>query len=159
MNTTSGQQKRMAAFGISAADLDFLRGQRDFARDRLPGLLEELHSAFADWPEIRDALMLPHVHRVRLAHWARVISGDLGNGFEESASTLADALYQNGVPSYAVALCHASVVQGVLKAQGLLGEERGGVLAGRGKRMAAAHASKQFWKPTAEPSKPAGRRR
>jgi len=141
MNTNSGQQKRMAAFGISAADLDLLRGQAPFASQRLPALLEELHSAFADWPEIRDALMLPNVHRIRLAHWARVISGDLGDGYEDSATALAEALYQNAVPSYAVALCHASVVRGVLKAQGLYDEGRGGFLPGRGKRISAANAA------------------
>jgi len=141
MNTTSGQQKRMAAFGISAADLDLLHGQTRFAKERLPSLLEELHSAFADWPEIHEALMLPGVHTCRLSHWARVITGDLGAGFEESASALAEALYQNGVPGYAVALCHASVIQGVLKALGLFGRERGGVLLGRGKRISAANVT------------------
>ena len=41
--------------------------------------------------------------------------GALGDGFEESAQALAEAFYQNDVPGYAVALCHASVVQGILQ--------------------------------------------
>ncbi|MFC7735247.1 hypothetical protein ACFQX4_05200 [Roseomonas sp. GCM10028921] len=41
------QRKRFSAFGITEEDLALLRGQARFARERLPALLTDLHSAFA----------------------------------------------------------------------------------------------------------------
>jgi len=109
-----GQSRRLAAFGIGEADLTALRGLAGYARDRLPALLGSLHDGFAAWPEIQAALARPEVHRARVAHWCRVVSGDMGEGFLESARTLASAFYANGVPGYAVAICHYGVVQGIL---------------------------------------------
>src|ERR1700744_4014613 len=104
----AAQEKRLAAFQISRADLAVARAQADFAERRLPKLLEELHVVFAAWPEIQRALMDPKVHAVRVRHWKRVASGQLGDGFQESAEALASAFYENHVPGYAVAICHAS---------------------------------------------------
>jgi hypothetical protein len=115
MRLNAEQEKRLTAFGISPSELALLNSLAGFAKQRLPGLLEELHGTFAAWPEIHKALMTASVHRCRLAHWGRVVSGALGDGFEESAQALAEAFYQNDVPGYAVALCHASVVQGILQ--------------------------------------------
>ncbi|MBB5692870.1 globin-coupled sensor protein [Muricoccus pecuniae] len=115
------QRKRFAAFGITEEDLALLRGQARFARERLPALLTELHGAFAGWPEIQAALMNPAVHEARTAHWVRVVSGELGEGFMESAEHLASAFYAQGVPSYAVAICHSTVGAAVCAALGIGG--------------------------------------
>ncbi|HEY8612826.1 MAG TPA: chemotaxis protein, partial [Roseomonas sp.] len=91
--TDAGQRRRFEAFGITEDDLALLRQQAGFARERLPGLLDGLHGAFAGWPEIQSALMDPAVHRARVEHWMRVVSGQLGEGFMESAERLASAFY------------------------------------------------------------------
>ena len=114
-----GQDNRLRAFSITEADIARLRAIRDFAQRRLPSLLEQWHSAFAAWPEIRDALMLPDVHAARVAHWTRVVSGELGPGFLESAHRLAKAFYDHGVPGYAVAICHHTVSSGIVRELGL----------------------------------------
>jgi len=139
MTFSTEQEKRLAAFKITPDDLALLRLQKQFAVQRLPKLLEELHTSFAGWPEIHSALTNPAVHKVRLAHWARVVSGELGEGFEESAQALAEAFYQHDVPGYAVAICHSSVVNGILKDLGLEDDgRRGGWFAGRAKSVQAA---------------------
>jgi methyl-accepting chemotaxis protein len=139
MSFPAGQQRRLAAFALGAGDLALLRANERFAAVRLPKLLEELHGVFAAWPEINQALASPAVHRVRLAHWARVVAGDLGDGFEASAQALAQAFYEHDVPGYAVAICHHSVLQGVLKDLGLHEMGRAhGVWSGFNRRKRAA---------------------
>jgi methyl-accepting chemotaxis protein len=81
---------------------------------RLPGLLEKLHTAFDKWPEIQAALVHPEVRPVRLRHWLRVASGKFDEGFLESARDLATAFYRHAVPGYAVAICHATVANGII---------------------------------------------
>ncbi|NKE43340.1 chemotaxis protein [Roseomonas frigidaquae] len=115
MTQSSDQDKRLAAFGLTPADTATLGTLRGFAEDRLPALLLSLHDTFSPWPEMRAALMKPEVHAVRLAHWQRVVTGAIGDGFVESAGRLAAAFYQNGVPGYAVAICHHSVMSGLLQ--------------------------------------------
>jgi len=125
----SEQEKRIAAFAITPADLALLRNNKSFVSQRLPRLLEELHPVFAAWPDLARALTNPSVHKVRVAHWSRVASGEIGDGFEESARALAEAFYEHEVPGYAVAICHSSVLQGIIKDLGL---EDGSSDAGKG---------------------------
>ncbi|MGU3540392.1 methyl-accepting chemotaxis protein [Methylobacterium sp. A54F] len=113
------QQKRLAAFNVTPADLALLQRHAGFARNRLPQLLMELHVQFAAWPEIQRTLMLPAVHEARVAHWIRAASGDVGADFEASAERLATAFSQNGVPAYAVAICHFTVARAIMKELGL----------------------------------------
>jgi len=147
MRATVGeeQKKRFVAFGIDDADLEMLRRHGETVRRRLPALLDELHSDFAGWPEIQSALMKPDVHAVRVAHWVRIASGELGDGFLESARSLASAFYDSGVPSYAVAICHSTVGTAVTRL--LTGEIKGGFLSsGRNDRAALAAAlNKVAW--------------
>ncbi|EFH09912.1 methyl-accepting chemotaxis protein [Pseudoroseomonas cervicalis] len=113
MDTPQARHALLAAFQLGDAELALLRAQAPLLRQRLPALLESLHDRFAPWPEIQSALARPEVHRVRLAHWTRLASGELGEGFAESARALADAFYRHGVPGYAVAICHATVARAV----------------------------------------------
>ncbi|MGI4796249.1 MAG: methyl-accepting chemotaxis protein [Janthinobacterium lividum] len=106
---------RFRAFSVATGDLEYLISFRDFAARDLPKLLVDLHSSFADWPEIQTVLMDPVVHQIRLAHWQRVASGQFGDGFMESARRLAIALYERNVPAYAVTLCHSIVLNGILQ--------------------------------------------
>ncbi|MGX9964376.1 methyl-accepting chemotaxis protein [Roseomonas sp. F4] len=115
MTKSSAQDKRIAAFGLTPVDLDALSGLTSFAAQRLPQLLTDLHGAFASWPEMQKALAKPEVHEVRVAHWQRVVGGQIGEGFTESAARLASAFYTNGVPGFAVAVCHHSVMAGILR--------------------------------------------
>ena len=115
----SDQRRRLAAFSISDEDITLLEAQRSYAEQRLPALLNELHANFSGWPEIQSALMDPAVHQVRVAHWVRVVSGKLGDGFMESAQRLAKVFYERGVPGYAVAICHSTVANGIVRDLGL----------------------------------------
>jgi methyl-accepting chemotaxis protein len=129
--TESAQQKRERAFDIDAEAVALLRQQAGFARAALPALLERLHEAFRPWPEIHAALQDPAVHGPRLAHWTRVISGELGEGYEASAERLAEALYARQVPAFAVTICHATVARGVCQALRAAAGNPAGMLAGR----------------------------
>ncbi|PWC30382.1 globin-coupled sensor protein [Teichococcus aestuarii] len=113
MDTPQARANLLAAFQLSEADLSALRAQAPLLQQRLPSLIESLQARFAPWPEIQSALARPEVHRVRLAHWLRLASGQLDEGFTASARALADAFYRHGVPGYAVAICHATVAHGV----------------------------------------------
>ncbi|MBK4723546.1 globin-coupled sensor protein [Azospirillum sp. YIM DDC1] len=108
-------QRRLKTFGITDADIQILRSNAAFADQELPRLLEAWHARFAEWPEIHATLMKPEVHALRVAHWVRVAAGRFDAGFAESANRLAEAFYDNGVPSYAVAICHHTVTQGIIE--------------------------------------------
>ncbi len=144
--------KRLATFGISATDIALLRQQASFAKTRLPGLLEKLHSSFDSWPEIQAALKKPDVHAIRLDHWSRAVTGQIEEGFLDSAKALASIFYANQVPGYAVAICHFSVLTGIIRELGL-DQDGGGNplkrLLGRGRqsKMAALRrvATKIAW--------------
>ncbi len=113
------QELRFRAFQIGPVDFALLRKQGEFARTRLPKLLPELDGQFEPWPEIRRAFAVPEVHELRLAHWIRLASGELTDGFMESAERLAQAFQRHGVPAYAVAICHAIVTNRIGKEMGL----------------------------------------
>ncbi|MGO4285539.1 protoglobin domain-containing protein [Bosea sp. TAB14] len=117
--TIAGQEHRFRAFQISERDLALLAALAGFARERLPSLLPQLHEQFAPWPEIAKALSQPQVHERRLAHWIRLASGDFGEGFTESARSLATAFHEHGVPIYAVVICHGIVVNALIAELGL----------------------------------------
>ncbi|MGI4801544.1 MAG: methyl-accepting chemotaxis protein [Janthinobacterium lividum] len=114
-NYNGDQLKRFSAFNMEDADISILRGNSEFAQQKLPRVLERLHPRFAGWPEVQAALMRPEVHTLRVSHWVRVASGDFGHGFMESAQALASAFYSHGVPGYAVAICHSTVLNGIVE--------------------------------------------
>lgn len=146
MDAMTDQAKRYTAFNIGPADIAILNGMRHFATHRLPGLLVELHDAFGSWPVMQKALMDPAVHEVRVRHWTKVMSGDLEAGFEDSAQALASAFYKNGIPGYAATICHASVMNGIIRELGL--EETGSgrpSLFRRNKAATRAAINKVVW--------------
>ncbi|GJD51172.1 hypothetical protein OPKNFCMD_3924 [Methylobacterium crusticola] len=113
------QRRRFATFGITPADVARLRRHAAFAETRLPALLEAWNARFSAWPEIQGALSVPAVHEARVAHWVRAAGGDFGPAFLASAERLASLFYEHGVPAYAVAICHATVVAGISAELGL----------------------------------------
>lgn len=113
------QARRLAVFQLTDADIALARQQKVFAEQRLPTLLEQWHSRFSAWPEIQKALANPTVHAIRVDHWVRAVSGRIDGDFTESAKRLAQAFYDNGVPGYAVAICHSTVVNGIIEELGL----------------------------------------
>ncbi|WP_042694213.1 globin-coupled sensor protein [Azospirillum sp. B506] len=125
VDLTHAQAKRLAAFSISEDDLARLRGNREFVDSRLPKLLEDWHRHFDAWPEIQAALKHPDVHAARLDHWMRAASGRIDTGFLESAHRLATQFYRNGVPAYAVAICHHIVSSNIARELGLAGGDEG----------------------------------
>ena len=127
---SNGHAKRLAAFAITQDDLAILRSNRDFAEHRLPSLLEQWHRHFDAWPEIQSALKLPEVHAARVDHWSRAASGRLDEDFGESARRLASLFYRNGVPAYAVSICHYIVSTNIARELGLTGGGDDGVMAG-----------------------------
>ena len=113
------EARRLAVFQLTEADVALVREQKVFAEQRLPGLLEQWHSRFSAWPEIQKALAAPEVHAIRVDHWVRAISGRIDGDFTASARRLAQAFYDNGVPGYAVAICHSTVINGIIAELGL----------------------------------------
>jgi methyl-accepting chemotaxis protein len=111
--------RRLAVFQLTDAEVDLVRQQKSFAESRLPSLLEKWQSRFSSWPEIQAALANPAVHAVRVEHWVRAISGRIDGDFTESAKRLARTFYDNGVPGYAVAICHSTVINGIVEELGL----------------------------------------
>lgn len=100
---------RFRAFQIGEGDLLALRPHAGFARTRLPALLDGMDDDLAPWPETARAFRIPEVRDLRLTHWTRLASGDLGDGFLDSAHRLASAFHRHDVPAYGIAIDHALV--------------------------------------------------
>jgi methyl-accepting chemotaxis protein len=135
-STASAQQCRKTAFDIRPEGVAMLNAFGPFVRDRLAGLLVALHDSFRPWPEIHQALQDPAVHGPRLSHWSRVLSGEFGEGYEASARRLATALYERGVPAFAVTICHATVARAFTAALLAAGPGRPGLFGRRGDEAA-----------------------
>ncbi len=132
------QTNRFAAFQIGPDDLAVLHANAAFAEQRLPGLLQTLNTDFSAWPQVQTALSNPAVHSVRASHWVRVASGKFDDGFMDSAKRLASAFYEHDIPGYAVAICHATVKNGIVRALGLEKAPRQGLSMLRDRNAAAA---------------------
>ena len=79
------------------------------ASRRLPPLLDAIQSELAPWPETARAFAITELRELRLAHWIRLTSGDLGDAFLDSAHRLASALQRHDVPAHGIAIGHALV--------------------------------------------------
>lgn len=132
LESDEAQARRLSVFKITGADIAAVRELSDFAHNTLPGLLQQWHSRFAAWPEIQTALSNPDVHAVRVDHWSRAVSGRVDADFMASANRLAKAFFDNNVPGYAVAICHSTVLNGIIDTLDLAENHgRGGGIFGR----------------------------
>jgi uncharacterized protein YoxC len=102
--------KQMRAFGLAPSDLALLQSLRPMLERELDSMLNESRERFAEWPEVAAAMARPDVHRARREHWMRAATGDFGPQYLRSAGEFAAQLCAQGVPAYAVVLCHAAVV-------------------------------------------------
>ncbi|MBP2233211.1 methyl-accepting chemotaxis protein [Azospirillum agricola] len=116
----------MKVFQITQDDIALVQELAPFAQQKLPQLLQQWLDRFDAWPEMRKALSHPDVHAIRVQHWVRAVSGRIDADFTASAKRLARAFYENGVPGYAVAICHNVVLNGIAEELGL--NERAGGL-------------------------------
>lgn len=119
-NAIAEHTARLRTFRIDAVDIGLLQQQAEFARRRLPSLLPELQEHFEAWPEILKAMQRPDVYELRLAHWVRLVSGELDDGYLQSAHALAGAFNDAALPAHAVAICHAIVGNAISAELGLL---------------------------------------
>lgn len=119
-NAIAEHTARLRTFRIDAIDISLLQQQAEFARRRMPTLLLELHERFEAWPEIQSTMRRPEVHELRLAHWIRLISGELEDSYLQSAHAVASAFNDAAVPAHAVAICHAIVGNAIGAELGLL---------------------------------------
>lgn len=106
--------KKLDVFFIKEADIAIVRSNAPHVKVRIADIMASVEHKFSSWPEIAIALKDPKVAEVRLAHWKRVVSGELGAEFLASARALAEAFYMKGVPGYAVSICHGMVVNAIL---------------------------------------------
>ena len=107
-------RQKMPTFGLTEDDVTVLSGFRDYFARILPPVLDRLHGELGGWTELA-ALKHPQVHAVRLAHWTRTATGDWGDGFVESAQRLGQTFYAEGIPGYAVAVCHYTVSRALME--------------------------------------------
>ncbi|MBL6077441.1 PilZ domain-containing protein [Belnapia sp. T18] len=112
-------QQRLLAFHVAPADLRALADLREFAATRLPGLIKDRATDLPDWPKITEVLRQPAVHAARVAHWQRLIGGQLDEDFVASAHLLGRVLHEHGLPIFGVSFCAASILQAVSEALGL----------------------------------------
>jgi methyl-accepting chemotaxis protein len=108
-NAIADQELRFRAFQIGETDFAALHALADFAQTRLPAMIDEMQGSFAAWPEVERSFSVPEVNALRIAHWTRLASGELQDGFLSSAHGLASAFHRHDVPAFAVAICHAMV--------------------------------------------------
>ena len=105
--------KRVIAFGIKQADLVLLNRHRHALTVVLPDVLTDSIELMGLWPEVQDAMSLQEVRQVRKSHWTRILDGEIGDGFRESATELANMFLRHGIPNYAASFCHAMVLRGM----------------------------------------------
>ena len=130
--------KRLSAFRITQSDLAVLDRHRDRLLAMLPDILAGSAEQMEIWPKLRVAVAIPDVAQARAAHWKRTMTGDIGEGYRESAIGLANAFLRHGIPAHAASFCHAMVLR-------FLAEQLGAeaAAAGWGRRRSArmtAHA-------------------
>ncbi|MCQ4162958.1 globin-coupled sensor protein [Roseomonas sp. GC11] len=118
-------RQRFSFFGVSEVDLQALSELREFTERSLPGLMERWHSRYAQWPEVQAALRHPEVHKLRVAHWQRVLSGRFDGGFLESAKALARSLHNHNVPVNGVSICAGGVMMGLMEEMNLANPSTG----------------------------------
>jgi methyl-accepting chemotaxis protein len=136
----------MSVFHVTEDDLAALAELRDFAGTRLPGLIRQHATDLPEWPEVAAVLQRPEVGAARIAHWQRLVSGQLDEHLIASAHSLGRSLYDAGLPIFGVSLCAVSVQHAVVAELGLASPDRGWPSrAASGKRRLLAALSRVVW--------------
>ncbi len=107
--------KRFAVFKIAQADLVLLDRHHDALLAVLPDILAISAEQVSIWPGVRDAMKAPEVAQVRASHWTRVLTGELGDGYRESAAAFATTFLRHGIPGYGASLSQAMVLRGIFE--------------------------------------------
>ena len=89
---------RFAVFKITQADLVLLDRHHDALLAVLPDILTISAEQVSIWQGVRDAMKAPEVAQVRTSHWTRVLTGELGDGYRESAAAFATTFLRHGIP-------------------------------------------------------------
>lgn len=108
------ENKRLATFLLTDADIEVLRAHADDIQALLPAVLDRTKEAFAPWPHMQAAMCDNDVRAHRLRHWSKLASGALFDGFGESATALAEAFYGHGLPGYGLVICHATILSSLI---------------------------------------------
>ena len=106
---------RFAVFKITQADLVLLERHHDALLAVLPDVLTISAEQVSIWQGVRDAMKAPEVAQVRTSHWTRVLTGELGDGYRESAAAFAATLLRHGIPGYGASLSQAMVLRGIFE--------------------------------------------
>ena len=107
--------KRFAVFKIAQADLVLLDRHHDALLAALPDILAISAEQMSIWQGVRDAMKAPEVAQVRASHWTRVLTGELGDGYRESAAAFATTFLRHGIPGYGASLSQAMVLRGIFE--------------------------------------------
>ena len=103
--------KRLSAFRITQTDLALLARHQDRLLAILPDTLASSAEQMDIWPGLRTAMAAPDLEQARASHWKRTMTGDIGDGYRESAIGLANAFLRHGIPAHAASFCHAMVLR------------------------------------------------
>src|SRR5689334_18460442 len=101
--------RQLQAFGLGQREREALRELGPELDHHLEKILVESRRRFDQWPTIVQQLAAPDVHRARLEHWRRAATGDFGPDYVASAMRFAQIFLDQGIPSYAIVLCHHAV--------------------------------------------------
>ena len=113
MNSHSHAREQLT---LNDDDWEVLSRHREVLRTHLAHAIPASCEALRDRPEIVEALSTRAVTEARLQHWRRIIAGDLGADYRESARRLAQAFLEADVPPHAVAACQGRMLQYLLRA-------------------------------------------
>ncbi len=103
--------KRLAALRITQSDLALLDRHRDRLLSMLPAMLAGSAEQMDTSLGLRAALEAPELVQARTSHWRRMLAGEIGPGFSESATALAKALLHQNIPAHATAFCQAMMLR------------------------------------------------
>ena len=110
------QKKRLSVFHVGAPDIEVLQRHERETAEKLPMVLASTADQFAEWPELAGAFANAELQSARTVHWGHVLSGHFSAELAASAVNLATIFHRNGLPAYGVAVCHAVVSRGMMKA-------------------------------------------
>ena len=114
-NLNIDQAKRIGVFKIVRVDLVRVDSWKDKLLALLPDILISSADQLASWPGLTEVMTAPDVRQTRAAHWRRLLQGEIGEGYRESANEVARVFGQNGIPSYAVSFGHAVVLRSLVE--------------------------------------------